>query len=61
MSDRLDLRCVKCGRWLTEIVGTYGRAKCCGWEIVVTHRDHDRPLTTNDAKPNTTRDSGQRA
>lgn len=39
----MDLKCPKCGRWLSEIgvmAGSYGRAVCgdCGIEVAVTVR-----------------------
>ena len=39
MTDAVDIRCPKCGRWLAE-ASEYGRAVCalCGWEVEVRSR-----------------------
>jgi len=34
-TDTIVLKCLKCGHFLAE-VGTFGRGKCCGYEITVT-------------------------
>lgn len=46
----VNLTCPVCGRWLTE-VGEFGRAKHCGYEIVVRRLTEKReaPLTTSEA------------
>ena len=42
-AEVVDIRCPKCGRWLSETAG-YGRAVCpkCGWEVSVADKEHRR-------------------
>ena len=51
MTDAVDIRCPKCGRWLAK-VSEYGLAVCpkCGWEVEVrakgtpNHYGRSQPL-----------------
>ncbi len=54
MTDAVDIRCPKCGRWLAE-ASEYGRAVCatCGWEVEVRSKDarNGRPKPLADSGP----------
>lgn len=40
-TNTINLRCPKCGAWLTETNG-YARVACCGWVVAVWTQDEWR-------------------